>query len=219
MWGVLWNYHLFILMDCELFVLIGRGGLWVIMLLLGSIETEQHRLLHAGKGQCFIHCWPWLYLSTMAELSMYRKFHAYWSLSRHEGQRVKIQTVLWNDLWNLLWMSLLYADRAGSVLQHYPPFTRCWSNVASCQALTASGCSVSDSSLSVSSVSTLWWFALGEGSRPGSNHHTTGGHHSLWGRLFWIPGGPESLKRSVLWRACWEEGCYSWRERVRVGHL
>ena len=98
-------------------------------------------------------------------------------------------------------------------------FARCWSNVASCQSLSASSCSVSDSSFSVLFVSTLWWFALGEGSRPGFNHHTTGGHHSFRGCLFWIPGGPESLKRSVLWRACWKESCYSWWQRVGVGHL
>lgn len=68
-------------------------------------------------------------------------------------------------------------------------------------------------------VSTLWWFSLGEGSRPGVNHHTTRGHNPLRGRLFWVLGGPESLKRSVLRSACWEEGGYSWWQRVRVGHL
>lgn len=74
-------------------------------------------------------------------------------------------------------------------------------------------------SLPVLSVSTLWWFSLGEGSRPAINHHTTGGHHPLRGRLLWIPGGPENPERSVLWGACWEEGGYSWRQWVRVGHL
>ena len=67
--------------------------------------------------------------------------------------------------------------------------------------------------------STLWWFSPGEGSCPTINHRTTGGHYPLWGRLFWVPGGPESLKRCVLRSACREEGGYSWWQRVRVGHL
>lgn len=98
-------------------------------------------------------------------------------------------------------------------------FTRCWSNVASCWAFSASGCSGSFSSFSILPVLTLWWCALGEGSRPTINHHTTGGYHPLWGCLFWIPGGPESPKRSVLRSTCWEEGGYSWRQRVGVGNL
>lgn len=35
-------------MDCELFVLIGWGGFWVIMLLLGSVDMKQSRLLLSG---------------------------------------------------------------------------------------------------------------------------------------------------------------------------
>lgn len=107
MLGGVWNYHLFILMDCELFVLIGWGGLCVIMLLLGSIDGA---LFTADLG-----CISALWLSSVCTES----FHAYWSFSHHEGQRVKNQTGSWNDLSDFLWMSLLYVVRVGSVLQHY----------------------------------------------------------------------------------------------------
>lgn len=66
--------------------------------------------------------------------------------------------------------------------------------------------------------STLW-FTLGKGACPTTNYRTTGGSHPLWGRLFWILGGPESLKWSVLRSACWEKGRYSWRQRVGVSTL
>lgn len=61
--------------------------------------------------------------------------------------------------------------------------------------------------------------SLGEGSRPTINHLATGGHNPLRGRLFWVFGGAESFKRSVLWGACWEEGGHSWWQRLRVGCL
>lgn len=105
----------------------------------------------------------------------------------------------------------------GSMLQRYASLQGV--GVTLHHATSASGCFVSVSPRSVSSVSTLWWFAVGEGSRPSFNHHTPGGHHSLRRRLFRIPGGPESLKWSFLRSACWEEGGNSRWQRVGVGHL
>ena len=186
------------------------------MLLLGRIESEQNRLLLSG---CFIHCWPWLHLSTVAQLSMFPKF-----------SRLLIRQSLWRAGWEgsdgLLKRPLEYdvnVSALSSLCRLCAPllslFSRCWSNVASCCAFSATGCSVSISSVSVSSVLTLWWFAPGEGSRPGSSRHTAGGHHPIWGRIFWIPGGSESVDRIVLRRACWEEGGHRWWQRVWVGWL
>lgn len=93
-------------------------------------------------------------------------------------------------------------------------FTRCWSNIASCQAFPASRCCTVHAY-----VSTMSWFAVGEGSRSAISHHTSGGHYSLRGCVFWISGWPESLERSVLWSACWEEGGNCWRQWVRVSQL
>lgn len=147
MLGGVWNYHLFILMDCELFVLIGWGGLRVIMLLLGSIETEQIRLLLSEWGQRFIHCWPWLYLSAEARLSMYWKFSCL--LILQSPWRAACE-----DSDSLLKRPLKFAVNVCALCRScclcapaLSLFTRCWSNVASCQALSASGCSVSVSSL------------------------------------------------------------------------
>lgn len=114
-------------------------------------------------------------------------------------------------------MSVLYAGRVASVLQHYPSLQGVGvmlHHVRPCLPVAV----LYPSPLSAC-FSTLWWFSPGEGSCPTINHRTTGGHYPLWGRLFWVPGGPESLKRCVLRSACREEGGYSWWQRVRVGHL
>lgn len=67
-------------------------------------------------------------------------------------------------------------------------------------------------------LSNLWWFFLGEGSCPSFSRHTTRRHHSLWGCLLWILGGPKSLKRGVFRSTRGKEGGYRWRQWVRVSH-
>lgn len=63
---------------------------------------------------------------------------------------------------------------------------------------------------------TLLRSAPGERSGATSGRHTAGGHHPFWRRLFRVPGRPESLKWSVLWGACREEGGHSRRQRIWV---
>ena len=108
-------------------------------------------------------------------------------------------------LWSLCLMQSMSATCSGIL-----PLNK----VVSCQAFSAAGALyLSDSTL------LMLCSSLGEGSRSTINNRTAGGHHPLWGRLFWIPRGSESLKRSVLRSACWEEGGCCWWQRLRVGHL
>lgn len=106
------NDHLFIQMD---YVLTGWVGLVVIMLLLNSIEKETNGLLLPGKR--FIHCWPWLHLSTVAQLSMYRKFFT--PIDPLVPMKGSVWRFSWNDLWNSLWTSLLYAAHGSSIIPLY----------------------------------------------------------------------------------------------------
>lgn len=206
------------------------NGLWVICInwLRGIVDDYVAiRKDRNGAGQaftlrartCFIHCWPWLHLSTMAWLSINRKFSRLLILQSPwravcEGSVGPLKRPLKFGV-NV---SAL-CSQCGLWAPALSLFTRCWSNVASCWAFSASGSPVSIPSVSVLTVSTLWLFALGEGSRPAISYYTTGGHHPLRGCVFWIPWGPESLKWSVLRRACWEEGGHSRWQRVRVGQL
>lgn len=179
---------------------------WIVGDYAARTHWAEQAFTLSGKGQGFIHCRPWLHLSTTAELSMKKKFscllilqHSPWIAE----QSLFVLLWLFKYAMNAFLCRFFKAKRSSSmslykVLLHH---ARPW--LFSVPFF----------------LSNLGWFSLGEGSRSTITDRTTGGHHSLWGCLLWISGGPESFKRSVLWGACREEGGYSWRQWVRVGHL
>lgn len=147
-----------------------------------------------------------VHLSTTAELSMKKKFlcllilqHSPWMAE----QRLGVLLWLFTYAMNAFLLFFLRPNVAAIC-----PYTRC------CYIMPGLDCF-----LFLSFLSNLGLFSLGEGSRSTITNRTTGGHHSLWGCLLWISGGPESFKWSVFWGACREEGGYSWRQWVRVGQL
>lgn len=155
--------------------------------------------LSRGKGQCFIRCRPWLHVSTTAELIMKKKFSC---LLIHQHSPWMAE----HSLAVLLWL-LQYAM---NVFLYAVFKAACRSIESLCKVLLHH---------SRPWLSARFLFSLGEGSCSTVADHTTGSHHPIWRCLFWVSGGPESFKWSVLWGACWEEGGYSWRQWLRVGHL
>lgn len=189
--------------------------LWVIWIncqnelrqLLKRLKRKYRTLLTTGLG-CISIYW----LNSLCT----KGFHTYYSFSRYEGYMCRdsdgvAKKTSWIRFEYLCFMHFTLALCIALSL-----FARCWSalhHIRICLPLAIlypSPLYPCDSTL---------WFTLGKGACPTINYRTTGGCHPLWGRLFWILGGPESLKWSVLRSACWEKGGYSWRQRVRVGTL